>query len=144
MYPGLGRILVCCAWLASFSACSSGPAAPSGALDGTWSGTLSDSAAGAGTAKLVLTQMSAGVSGTFAVTFPDATQNRVGTVGGTMAASVLVLTLTPSAPLACSPTVTLSGTMSATMTVAGNRMTGTYSSFTCGGAIGGAIDVTRQ
>jgi hypothetical protein len=143
MYPGFGRILICCAWLASFSACSSGPAAPSGALDGVWSGTLSDGASGAGSATLVLTQMSAGVSGTFAITLPDA-QNRAGRVGGTVAASVLVLTLTPSTPLACSPTVTLSGTMSATMTVTGNRMTGTYSSFTCGGAIGGAIDITRQ
>jgi hypothetical protein len=140
----VGRILVCCLLLASFAACSSGPAAPTGGLDGTWSGTLTDSASGSGTAQLVLTQTSAGVSGTFVIAFPDASRNRSGTAGGTLAASVLVLTLSPSAPLACSPGVTLSGTISATATIVGNRMTGTYSSFTCGGAIGGTIDVTRR
>lgn len=136
--------MACCVWLATLAGCSSGPAAPSSLLDGTWSGTFSDSGSGAGSAKLVLTQTAAGVAGTFAITFSDATKDRSGTVGGTVAASLLVLTLSPSAPVVCSPTVTLSGTLSATLTVAGNRMTGTYSSFTCGGAAGGSVDIARQ
>ena len=140
----LRRILGCCL-LASLPACSSSPAAPSvGGLDGNWSGSVKDSVAGPGTARFVLSQTGAGVSGTFALTFSAIPGDRIGTAGGTLAASVVILALVPSAPLVCSPTVTLSGAMSATMTIVGDRMTGTYSSFTCGGAIGGTIEVTRQ
>lgn len=144
MHRALWRIVVCGVVLVSLAACSSGPAAPSGGLDGTWLGTMTDSVSGPGTLKLVLTQTSAGVAGTFVLAFADVSQNRSGAAGGTLAASVLVMTLTPTAPLVCSPGVTLSGTVSTTMTVSGNRMTGTYSAFTCGGAIGGNIDVTHQ
>lgn len=140
----LWRIVVCGALLLPVAACSSGPVAPSGGFDGTWLGTLSDSASGSGSVKLVLSQAAAGVSGTFAITFADSSQNRSGTAGGTAAAPLLVLSLVPAAPLVCSGGVTLTGTLSATMTMSGNRMSGSYSSFTCGGAIGGTLDVSRQ
>jgi hypothetical protein len=92
---------------------------------------------------LVLAQTGAGVSGTFAITRPSAA-DRTGVVTGTLAAPVVLLTFSSPMPLVCSPTVTLSGALSATMTLNGSRMTGTYSAFTCGGAIGGSIDLTRR
>jgi len=133
--------LVCCAWLLC-GACSPQPSSPSGALDGTWAGTMTGDGSEAGGVTLVLAQTGAGVSGTFVMTRPSA-PDRTGVVTGTLAAPVVLLTFASPAPLVCSPTVTLSGTLSATMTLNGSRMTGTYSAFTCGGAVGGTIDLTR-
>jgi hypothetical protein len=130
--------------LTSAPACSSGPTTPSGEAAGTWVGTVSDSVAGSGAVTLVLSQQAAGVSGTFSLTFTDASRNRAGAAAGTLAAAVMSLTLTPSSVVVCSPSVTLSGAIGATMTIAGGRMSGTYSSFTCGGAVGGTMDLTRQ
>lgn len=135
-------LLVCCAWLWC-GACSSPPSAPSGALDGTWAGTMTGDASDSAVVTLVLAQTGAGVSGTFAITRPSAA-DRTGVVTGTLAAPVVLLTFSSPMPLVCSPTVTLSGALSATMTLNGSRMTGTYSAFTCGGAIGGSIDLTRR
>ncbi len=133
-------------WLAAWPAgCArtSSPAAPAAPLTGTWSGTVTDSAGGRGSARLVLTQTGQGLAGSFAMTFQDRAFDRSGSASGTVLASTISLLLAPSDPIVCSPSVTLSGTFSAALTVRGTRLTGTYSRFTCGGVDAGSLDVAR-
>jgi hypothetical protein len=118
------------------------PAAPDGPFVGTWAGTIVDSAAGTGTARLVLTQ-STGISGTFTVTFTNSAFDRAGTVSGTAnmaTATSAPLFLTPSAPLSCG----LGGTIAVTASVSGARLTGNYSALACSGAVTGTLDLSRQ
>jgi hypothetical protein len=136
----LGRILSC-GVLVLWAGCSSSPEAPSGALDGTWSGTMTGD--GGGGITLVLAQNGAGIAGTFQWRSTDGTQTRAGEAGGTLAGSVLSLSLSGT-PLVCPGGITLSGVVSATVTVNGSRMAGSYAAFTCGGAAAGTVEVARQ
>src|SRR6185369_6977706 len=96
--------------MALVAACNDSPTAPAGPFVGTWAGAIVDSAAGSGTARLVLTQSGAGVSGTFTTTFANSALDRAGTVSGTATANAASVFLTPSAPLSCG----LSGTLGTT------------------------------
>ena len=124
-------------------ACGDGPAAPGGPFNGTWSGAIADGAAGAGTARLVLTQSGAGVSGTFTTSFADGAFDRAGSVSGTASSTAASLALTPGTPVVCSG-FSLTGTMAGTVTVSGTRMTGTYAVLACSGAVNGTLDLARQ
>ena len=99
---------------------------------------------GVGTMRFEIAQSGPGLSGTFALTTADSSLTRSGSVTGGVVGALVNLTFAPVSAIVCSPTVTLSGVLSATMTSAGDRMTGTYSSFTCGSAIGGTVDVRRE
>jgi hypothetical protein len=99
-----------------------------------------DSVGGAGLAQLVLTQSGAGVSGTFTMTFSSSVLDRSGTVSGTAMTTTASMFLTPSTPLPCG----LSGTMGATVSISGTKLTGNYSAVACSGAVTGTLDLTRQ
>jgi hypothetical protein len=127
----------------TLGACGDSPTAPSAGITGVWVGTMTGWP-GVGTMRFEVTERGPGVSGTFTLTLPDPSLHRSGSVTGLVSGALVNLTFTPVSALVCSSTVTLSGALSATMTSTGERMTGSYSSFTCGSAIGGAIDVQRQ
>jgi hypothetical protein len=121
-----------------------GPTSPDGQLSGAWSGAITGSPSGAGTAKLVLTQNGAGLAGTFTVTWPDAAQNRTGVASGTATGGVATIAMTPTTPLSCPGSLTLTGTMTATVAIGSGRLTGSYSSLACGGAQSGTLDLAKD
>jgi len=131
------------AMVVTIGACGDSPTAPSGGIAGVWVGTMTGWP-GVATIRFEVVESGPGVSGTFTLTLPDPSLNRSGSVTGLVSGALVNLTFTPASALVCSPTVTLSGALSATMTSTGERMTGSYSSFTCGSAIAGTIDVQRQ
>ncbi len=128
--------------LAPFGACDQ-PVAPSRVLAGDWTGTITDSAAGNGALSLTITQTGPGISGAWASTFGDTSFNRSGSLSGTITGSPIVLFLTPTIPIAC-PTGSLTGTLSLSTTVQGNRLTGTYTVLTCSGVNTGSVAVERR
>jgi hypothetical protein len=131
-------------WLLLAAGCGSdGPAAPSGALAGRWSGTITRGA-DEGTTVWQLTQTGSGVSGTWSADFAGAAKDVGGLAGGTVIGSSVSLFLTPSEPIACGSGITLSGTLSVDATVSGDRLTGTYLVFTCDSVETGNVDVRRH
>lgn len=119
------------------------PTGPSSSsLTGVWTGTITEVAGGAGTLRLDLVHSGALVTGSFQATFSDARLNRTGVVNGGLLGSSLSIGLA-SGVLVCSPSLTLSGTLAATIAREGERLVGTYSGFTCEGGVGGNIDVSR-
>ena len=141
----MGKLRLAMAIAALVTACGGAPTTPTTTfpLAGTWVGQIADNA-GTGTLTLVLSQSGPGVSGTFVVTSNTAALVSSGTAGGTANGAALSLFLTPSAPLVCSPTLTLTGTVGASLTIAGRRMTGQYFVTSCGGGRAGTVDVTLQ
>jgi hypothetical protein len=117
---------------------------PSGTFTGTWSGTIVDSVAGIGTARLILTQTGSGITGTYTTTFTNTALNRAGTASGTASGATASVFLTPSAVVVCSASLTLSGTMGASLTLSGTKVTGTYSVLGCTTATTGTLDLSRQ
>lgn len=139
------------AWLCGIAllilpACGKTATQPSGSVTGTWTGALPGLSTDVGVVRLVLAQSGAAVTGTFTTTFPNASTNQSGSAGGTLQGSVLTLALTPSAPLVCSASLTLTGTLTFTFTLTNgtDRLTGTYSGFTCGGSVGAGVELDRQ
>jgi hypothetical protein len=126
------------------AACDNHTTEPSGTFTGTWSGTINDSVSGLGTARLILTQTGAGVTGTFTTTYPNTALNRAGTASGTATGATAAIFLTPSAVTVCSASLTLSGTMGASVTLTASKMTGTYSALGCTTATSGTLDLTLQ
>ncbi|HWB30830.1 MAG TPA: hypothetical protein VG736_10025 [Vicinamibacterales bacterium] len=137
--------VICAIAILALAGCEkSSPTDPSGTLAGNWSGPIAGTAAGDATAQIALTQTGAGVTGTYTLAYTDASKNQSGVAGGTLAGTTLALTLTPAQPLVCG-SATLSGTMSATLTMsAPDRLEGSYAAFVCGGAIGGSIALQRR
>lgn len=125
------------------SACGSSPTGPSGLFGGTWTGDVTDSVSGKGTGRLVLTQTESGLNGTFAWSF--ATGERSGSASGRVDGTTATMFLTPSVPVVCSPTVTLTGALAATIVVSGARMNASYFAFGCGSdVLTGTFELTRQ
>ena len=139
MYQRL-RIVAVLLTIALATSCDDGPTSPGGAFVGTWAGAIVDSAAGTGTAKLVLTQSGSGISGSFTATFPNSSFDRTGTVSGTATANAASIFLTPAAPLSCG----LSGTIGTTLSLSGTKATGNYALLACSGAVTGTLDLMRQ
>ena len=130
--------------LASSGCHDSNGVGPSGLVDGSWTGSIVDSAAGTGTAVLTMSQRGAGVSGTWSVSFADARYDREGTIGGTRQGFQVSLFLTPASGEVCGSATTLSGTLGVTATTTSNRLTGTYAVLTCDGARSGTLDLRRD
>ena len=109
------------------SACSrnsSSATAPlqAGAINGSWSGPLTDGILGSGTLSLTLNQFGDSVSGTWSSAFPNSNNDLVGTVAGTIAGSTLSVLLKPLGASTCqygpyelTATVTSAGSMSGTL-----------------------------
>ena len=133
--------VMCCVLLA---ACADSPTAPDGQFAGTWSGAIVDGAVGSGTARLILAQTGAGVSGTFTTTFTNAALNQAGSVSGTAAGSSASVFLTPGSGIVCPPGVTLSGSMGASLTATSGKLSGSYSVLGCSGAVTGTLELSRQ
>jgi hypothetical protein len=121
------------------------PGPPRVLIEGTWVGTVTDSAAG--TAQLLMTVSgieSLGV-GTFTLTFPDASANARGILQGrTQNAPTIDLTLfVEAAGRDCPGTPGVS--YFARLSLSNNRMTGTYSpAVGCPLLAGGSMELTRR
>jgi hypothetical protein len=122
------------------------PTAPADPISvgGAWSGTVEDSDAGQGTFEWVLTHTGQGLSGTYAVVFSDQAYSGSGTVAGVVTGAAGVAFLTPSVPLTCAPGISLTGLVYLNLSLAADRITGRYSSFTCGGGRVGTVELRRK
>jgi hypothetical protein len=102
-------------------------------ISGNYVGTVQDSNSGSGTARFTLAQAGSAVTGTWSVTYPAGTNG--GTLAGTAGANSAAFVLTPSDASLCP--------YQATVTISGNRLTGTYAGINCVGTITGSIDASR-
>jgi hypothetical protein len=116
---------------------SSTPTGPTiSSVAGTWVGTTKDSVAGTGNIQVTISQNDAALTGTWASTFADISNNNGGTLGGTISGSSVSVVLTPSDPVTCS--------FSVTATVSGSSMAGTYATTNCNVAVTGSVSLTKQ
>lgn len=140
------------------SACSRSPTGPTppvpgaGPNTGTWTGTLTDSVNGQGIVRMALQETPFGstglLSGTWSVTYPEASRNASGEASGGITGSSVLLTLRRSVPLMCpntGPVPVIHGSYQAySLTLAGRTISGAYDFLTCGAPVTGVITVTRQ
>jgi hypothetical protein len=77
------------------------------------------------------------------VNFDGSTPDASGSVGGTVIGAAVSLFLTPADELRCGSGTALSGTLSINGAVSGDRITGTFVTFTCDGVETGTVDVSR-
>jgi hypothetical protein len=124
-------------------ACGDSPTMPDGGLTGTWKGSYTRGSLN-GVIMLELTQSGLALAGTWSASGMGTGLTERGTLGGTVTGATVGIALTPTAPIVCAPTVTLSGTLAVTGVVDGNRLTGDYVVFLCEGIGSGRIDVVRQ
>jgi hypothetical protein len=108
-----------------------------------WRGTYTRGAS-SGTMTLQLTQSGAGVTGTWSTDLEGVEFDQAGSLGGTATGSRVALFLTPAASLICSSGITLSGTLSLTASVEGDRLSGDVVALECESVATGRIEVTRQ
>jgi len=136
-------------WIIGFAlgaGCGSAPTSPGRGADfaGTWTGSVTDDGGTAGIASIVLLQQDGpGVSGTFMLASTTPAASVGGTASGTVTGATLMLFMVPTTPLTCSPTVSLSGSLNANLTLANGRLTGRYVGLTCGSARSGSFDLSR-
>ncbi len=104
-------------------------------IDGTYTGSFVDSAAGAGMVQVTFSSDGASLSGTWVTTFPDPANNSSGTLTGTFTDTTLAAVLTPSAPGACSFSVVATRTAT--------QVSGTYSDVNCSDPFSGTITLTK-
>jgi hypothetical protein len=114
-------------------------------LEGRWTGTMSDRSAGAGTFDVVLTGSDDVGTGTFSLTFADASANVQGVVlARTRSAPAIDLSInltTNARDCAGAPGLFYS----AQLTLNGNRLTGTYEpAIGCPLLRGGSLELTRR
>ena len=142
----IGKPYVVVLALGLMSSCGSTPTAPLApdvaSFAGTWTGSLADDRGAVGTARFVLTQNGPGVSGTFAMTSASATIAASGTASGTVTGSSLTLFMTRSTPIACTPMLSLSS-ISATLMLNSNTLTGRYQSLNCTGVDAGSYVLSK-
>ena len=106
-----------------------GPSAAT--LSGTYSGTVQDSRGGGGPVTLTLTHSTSYVTGTWHG--PEPVWRAL---NGTVSGGAIAATLLPSLNTACP--------YSLAAHAAGNRITGTFTSFNCPVPVSGTVDLTRQ
>lgn len=105
-------------------------------IDGTYVGAITDSMAGAGTARMTVVASGSSLSGTWQATFPNAASNTSGTLTGSFSDTTLTATFAPSVSGACPWAVT--------MTRSNTRLSGTYAATNCNVATSGSLDLTKQ
>lgn len=127
--------LVACGASAACSGLSKLTGPSTASVSGTWSGTItSNQVAGNGAARVTISQTDDKLSGTWNTTGPNSPDS--GSLTGFVDGSAVSMTLSPSVPTSCTST--------ATVTVSGNSMTGTYAAFNCTVAAAGGIALTKQ
>lgn len=137
-------------------ACSNGPTSPTpsgegSGLAGTWAGSLSDPSNGAGTLRLVLTDLgtvggATGIGGTFVTTFADGAKSSSGQVSGMLSGDMIALNLQPTTRPTCTaqPLGSPGSFLSASLTLNGTSIRGAYVYSSCGGDALGTLDVQKQ
>ena len=117
--------------------CGSSPSSPSStSIAGTWTGSINDSAYGAGSVRLTFNQSGGPLTGTWSATFANGVLTNTGSLSGSMNGSDISAVLTPTDPLACPYNVTATRT--------GNTITGTYAAFNCTASVTGSVNVTKE
>ena len=101
---------------------------------GTWEGTISDSVAGAGTIRVVLSETGASILGTWEATF--ATGRTGGTLTGLIQSSGVFLEITPSDPTACP--------FRSVAQYSGRTLSGTYVALDCTVPVSGALSISKR
>jgi hypothetical protein len=137
---------------ASCASSSGGPTAPTpSSRTGIWTGTVSDSANGTGTLRLVLEDRAISanesfLTGSWTTTFDDAAKNSEGTFAGGINGTRGFLSLGPSRSPAC-PSPPAFGTVgtyiAAELTVETNAIRGSYLFAACSGSVSGTLEVRR-
>jgi hypothetical protein len=119
-------------------------------LEGNWVGTITSSVAGAGTLQFSVTEVALGprvtLNGVWTTTFPDASYDEGGVVGGEINAdgrTVTLVLLADGATTTCPSGGTVFDAASGVLAIDGNRIAGSYTRTTCDGTTTGHIDVTR-
>ena len=132
---GVGALVV-------LSSCgSSAPTSPSTqSIAGNWTGAIINTVPAGqpnGNVVFTLAQTGSNLSGTWSTTYASSpSSNNAGTLTGSLSGSGGTFTLSPSNPTLCP--------YSATSTISGNSMTGTFSAFNCTIAIAGSFSVTKR
>jgi hypothetical protein len=91
-----------------------------------------------------VSHVEAGISGRYTSTFPNPSLNTAGAIAGVVTGTAASVFLTPDEPLACSPTFSVSGIFYVSVAIAGEQLTGSYSTFTCVGGRAGTLILSRQ
>jgi hypothetical protein len=122
-----------------------------GALTGTWAGTLTDGLNGSGALRLVLEErpIDGGrslVTGIWSASFPQAARLDSGTFAGTGEGSEVLLGLTPATRPACAQgfLTELSGSFTLALQVRPGFMTGTSRYVGCEDSAVGRVELARQ
>ena len=122
------------------SACSGdSPTSPTGSstasVQGTWSGTITNSEyGGRGPARVTVSQTGSSLSGTWYAMGPYGADS--GSLTGSVSGSAVSITLSPSDPTNCPTKVTA--------IVSGTSMSGTYAAFNCAAPLSGGVTLTKQ
>jgi len=134
--------------LLGLAACDDQPTAPSPpprvVVEGTWTGTITDRAAGAGQLSMTLSGIETLGLGTFALTFADSTANAGGIVQARTqdAPTIEVILFFQTGGRDCSGSPGISYV--ARLALSQNRLTGTYSpAVACPLLGGGSMELTR-
>jgi hypothetical protein len=134
-------LFVVCLCVSALSACESS-SSPSGTFSGIWTGTAVENTRGQGTVRLVLDHRGGTIDGTLRTTFQNVV-DRDGVVAGVAAGGQATLTFVPPQPFNCGAAGNLTGTVTLVLTLTGDHLSGSYSQFTCSGAVTATIDLTR-
>lgn len=119
------------------------PDDPVATLAGTWVGPVNESPGGGdGRLRLTIAQVDAGLWGTFALEFPDASFNRAGTTNGIDASPPFLNGRSPDSA-DCPEGRVLGGSfITLTWTRTGDTLSGTYDGYACFGLVAGRFTVT--
>jgi hypothetical protein len=130
-FPGslVGLILV-----VLLGGCVSGGSVPTPFnYGGTWSGSIQDSMAGAGTVALTMSQSGGNLFGTWQATFSNGGNG--GTLAGVVNGNEVLVELYPSNPNFCPYAVVA--------TRSGSGMNGTYAAYNCLDTVTGTLNVSK-
>ncbi len=151
------RIVVATLGLTLTLGCAGSPTQPTpgpgpGGRTGTWLGTLTDAANGAGTLRVVLQETPVGavglLGGTWSATFGSGAAPATGDVTGTISGTVVQFTLRRTVPTTCAtsgPLAMFSGAFIAqNLALAGTTISGAYDYQACSAPVPGTLELRQQ
>jgi ABC-type glycerol-3-phosphate transport system substrate-binding protein len=131
----IGLLSAAMLFLSACAGGSGGGSTPSFSYSGTWTGTINDSLAGAGTITVTLVQAGSNIAGTWQALFPAVGGSNGGNIVGVIDNTQVLAQLNPSDPTTCPYDVVA--------VRSGNTLSGTYAAFDCTIAVTGALVVSR-
>jgi len=117
---------------------------PTDELAGPWTGSITDSVAGAGVMDVTIKRTGPALSGSWSATFTVSGERRTGTFSGTLVGATVATVFGYEPPMVCVGGETLPSTMAFTGTLSANGLSGPYVTLTCSSARTGTIDLRRQ